>query len=72
MAQGGPARTEPLEETPVFGCADTCPELCSAWGRRRQVTEGSGAGAITAPASILIPGRNKATAPKLDRFWHRK
>lgn len=69
MAQGGPAGTEAFRrDASLWLHTGTRPELRGAWGRRWQVTEGSGAGTTAALASAPTTGRNKATAPKLGRL----
>lgn len=66
MAQSGPARTEAFRrQSSLWLHTGTCPELHGAWGRRWQVTEGSGAAATTALASAPPHhGQKQGRSPK--------
>lgn len=70
MAQSGPARTEAFRRDSSLRLhAGTRRELHGAWGRRWQVTEGSGAAATTALASAPpTMSRNKAAAQSWTGF----
>lgn len=65
MAQGDPARTEAFRrDTSLWLHTGTHAELCNAWGKRWEVTEGLGARTTTALASVPTLGQKKGHSPK--------